>query len=142
MAINTPKVITGGLAAGVVANIIGFVGFGLLLAPRFEADMMTVAPSLQGAGQGTGAMVATIASQFVVGFLLVWLYAAMRPRFGAGMQTAVYAAFAVWICGFVFHLDLLLMGLVSPVTYALASLTAIVQTVTASAVGGKLYSEA
>jgi hypothetical protein len=38
MAINTSKVVVGGLAAGVVANIIGFLGFGALLGPRFEAE--------------------------------------------------------------------------------------------------------
>ena len=30
MAINTSKVVAGGLAAGVVSNIIGFLGFGVL----------------------------------------------------------------------------------------------------------------
>ena len=35
MAINTSKVVVGGLAAGVVANIVGFLGFGVLLGSRF-----------------------------------------------------------------------------------------------------------
>ena len=48
MAINTSKVIVGGLAAGVVANIVGYVGFGVLLGKRVEAEMVAGAPTLQG----------------------------------------------------------------------------------------------
>ncbi|MGQ0766695.1 MAG: hypothetical protein ACT4OZ_13655 [Gemmatimonadota bacterium] len=141
MGINTAKVVTGGLAAGVVANVIGYLGFGMWLAPRFEAEAVAVAPSLAGAGTGSGAIATTVIMQFVIGLLLVWLYAAMRPRFGPGMKTAVYAALAVWICGFAFHIDWLLAGLMSVTTYALASAVALVQLIAASAVGGKMYSE-
>jgi hypothetical protein len=141
MAINTQKVMVGGLAAGVVANVIGFVGFGVLLAPSFEADLMAAAPTLQGAGTGGGAIAATVVSTFVIGVLTVWLYAAIRPRFGPGMKTAMYAAAVVWVCGFVFHLDPLLMGLMSTTTYALASVIAAVQVVATAAVGGMLYKE-
>jgi hypothetical protein len=141
MAINTSKVVVAGLAAGVVANIVGFVGFGILLAGRMEAEYVAVAPALQGRGGGSGAMAATIISQFVVGILLVWLYAAMRPRFGPGMTTATYAALVVWLCGFLFHLDLLLLGLMSTATYMMAAIVAFVQLLASAAVGGMLYKE-
>ncbi len=35
-----------------------------------------------------------IVMNFVVGILLIWLYAAMRPRFGPGPKTAVMAGVA------------------------------------------------
>lgn len=35
---------------------------------------------------------------FATGFLLVWTYAAIRPRFGAGILTAVRSGAAVWSC--------------------------------------------
>ena len=82
-----------------------------------------------------------IIAQFIIGLLLVWLYAAIRPRFGPGMKTATYAALVVWLCGFVFHLDWLIMGLMSNGTYALATIAALVQLVTAAGVGGALYKE-
>ena len=97
MAMNNSKVVVAGLAAGVVANIIGFLGFGVLLGPRFEAEAAAVAPALQGRGMTGGAITTNIVATFVVGILLVWLYAAIRPRFGPGMKTATYAAAAVWI---------------------------------------------
>ena len=76
MAINTSKVVVGGLAAGVVANIIGFLGFGVLLGPRFEAEAAAVAPA-QGRGMTGGAIATNVVATFVVG-ILPRLLAAMR----------------------------------------------------------------
>ena len=141
MAINTSKVVVGGLAAGVMGNIVGYVGFGMLLGPRFEAEAVAVAPVLAGRGMTTGAVVTNIVSTFVIGLLLVWLYAAMRPRFGPGARTAIFAAMVVWVCGFFFHMDFLMVGLVTQQTYALASLVALVQVIASAWVGGMLYKE-
>lgn len=141
MAINTQKVVIGGLAAGLVANIIGFVGFGVILASRFETELASAAPTLVGAGMGGGAVAATVVSQFAIGVLTVWLYAAMRPRFGPGIKTALYAGLAVWVCGVVFHLDPLLMGMMSNTTYVLACLIAAIQVAASAALGGMLYQE-
>ncbi len=33
---------------------------------------------------------------FVLGIAIVWLYAAIRPRYGAGPKTALCAGLAVW----------------------------------------------
>jgi hypothetical protein len=141
MAINTSKVLVGGLAAGVVANIVGFVLFGMLLGPRFEAEAVAVAPVLQGRGMTGGAIAINVVATFAVGILLVWLYAAMRPRFGPGMRTAACAAMAVWVCGFVFHIDWLIVGLMTPATYGMASIAAFIQVIAAAAIGGMLYRE-
>ena len=141
MAINTSKVVVGGLAAGVVANIIGFVGFGMLLGPRMQAEMVAVAPVLEGRGMDGASIAVNVIVQFVIGILLVWLYAAMRPRFGPGMKTAVYAALVVWLCGFLFHLDWHLVGLMSHTMYVMASVVALVQLIPSAAIGGMIYKE-
>ena len=141
MAINTSKVVVGGLAAGVVYNIIGFVGFGMLLGPRFEAEAAAVAPVLQGRGMTGSAIAINVIASFAAGILLVWLYAAMRPRFGPGMKTATMAALAVWVCGFLFHLDWLIVGLMTPATYMMAAVMAVVQVLPSAAVGGMIYQE-
>ena len=141
MAINVSKVVVGGLAAGVVANIVGYVAYGRLLAGRMESDTVAVAPQLQGRGMSDGAIATNVIGTFVIGFLLVWLYAAIRPRFGPGPKTAILAALAVWICAVVFHLDVLLMGLVSTTTYTLAAIAGLVQSLAASWIGGMLYTE-
>jgi hypothetical protein len=141
MAINTSKLVVGGLAAGVVGNIVGFVAFGILLAARLNAEAVAVAPALQGRGMSGGAIATNVITTFVIGLLLVWLYAAMRPRFGPGPKTAAYAALVVWICGFIFHLDWLLVGMMTTSTYALASLAALVQLLASAWVGAMIYTE-
>ena len=141
MAINASKVVVGGLAAGIVANLIGYVGFGMLLGPRFEAEAVAVAPALAGRGMSGSAIATQVVISFIIGMLLVWLYAAIRPRFGPGPKTAVYAALVVWVCGFVFHIDLLLSGLVTTTTYAMASVVALVQLLVSAWVGAMLYKE-
>lgn len=141
MAINTSKVLTGGLAAGLVANVLGFLLFGMWLGPRFEADAVAVAPSLAGRGMSGAAIATNVIIQFVIGLLLAWLYAGLRPRFGPGMKTALYAAIVVWICGLVFKLDWVSVGLMTSTSFVLASLAAIVQVVVAAVVAGALYKE-
>jgi hypothetical protein len=141
MAINTSKVIVGGLAAGLVANVLGFLLFGLWLGPRFQADVAAAAPSLQGSGMSGGAIATNVVLQFVVGLLLAWLYAALRPRFGPGMKTAIYAALVVWICGVVFKADWVTVGLMTSTSFILGSVAALVQVIVAAYVAGVLYKE-
>ena len=141
MAINASKVLVGGLVAGAVANVIGYVGFGMFLGPKMEAEAVAVAPAMAGRGMTGSAIATQIVFSFIIGILLVWLYAAMRPRFGAGPKTAVYAALVVWLCGFLFHIDWLIAGMMTTGTYAQASVVALVQVLTSAWVGGMMYKE-
>lgn len=141
MAINTQKVIVGGLAAGVVTNVLGFLGYGLLLGPKFAAEMDAVVPGLSTRMNTGSAMAVSIVTQFVITLLLVWLYAAMRPRFGPGFKTAAYAALAIWICGFVFYQGWYFGGMMTGMTYILASIVNLVILLAGAYVGGMLYKE-
>ena len=138
---NYGRIALGGLAAGVVMNVSGFVVQGMLLGKRMEAEMLAVAPTLQGKGMGPGSMAGRVLTSFAVGLLLAWLYAAMRPRFGVGMRTAVYAALVVWLCGFLFYLDWLYMEMMTGGTYAITSAVMLVTLIVAAAVAGWLYRE-
>jgi hypothetical protein len=46
-----------------------------------------------------GSTVATIVLWFIAAILIIWLYAAIRPRYGAGPKTAFLAGFAGGILG-------------------------------------------
>lgn len=141
MAINTGKVVVGGLAAGVVANVVGFLLFNLWLGPTFKSEINAVASGLGDKGETSSAMIWYVLGGFVVGLVLAWLYAAMRPRFGPGIKTAMYAGLVVWILGFFFHIDLWVYGLTTPATYMMATVAALVQTLAAAWVAGMLYKE-
>jgi len=141
MAINTSKVIVGVLAVGLAMNVIGFVGNGYLLGKRMQAEMAAAAPTLAGRGMQASAIAAAVITQFVVGLLLVWLYAAMRPRFGPGMATAAKAALVIWVCGLLFYQDWVHAGLMQLSTYCMASAVALISLMVGAWIGGKLYTE-
>ena len=141
MAITASRVALGGFVAGIVMNASGFLVQGMMLGKRMEDEMVAVAPTLQGKGMDSATMICRVLSQFVVGFLLVWLYAAMRPRFGAGPKTAMLSAFVIWLCGFLFYLDWLYLGLMSTGLYAIVSIAMLVTLAIAAWIGGMLYKE-
>ena len=83
--INMMKVVVGGLIAGVVLNIIDGVLFGYVLKDQMAAAMTSInRPAM------TNAQIPWfVFLDFVAGVFLVWLYAAVRPRFGAALWLAV-----------------------------------------------------
>jgi len=93
--INVGRVILGGIVAGIVADILTYLVDGILLAPRWAQDM-----KLLGHGEfSSTTLIAFNLLGILVGIAAVWVYAAIRPRFGAGLQTAIVAGVAVWIIG-------------------------------------------
>jgi hypothetical protein len=141
MAINTGKVLVGGLAAGVVMNVSGFVVQGMMLGPRMMAEAAAVAPALANVQPGAGEIAGRVLTQFVVGIMLVWIYAAIRPRFGPGPKTAMISAAVVWLFGFLFYLDWLYTGMMLPSTYAIVSVVMAITLAIAAWVGAMLYKE-
>jgi len=141
MAINTQKVFVGGLVAGVVLNIIDYLGNGVILADRMNADTEAFKPGLSEMMMSGNAIAMYVVSDLVIGLLLVWTYAAMRPRFGPGPRTAVHAALLVWIVGAIVALGYLQMGMMAMDTWLLYAFFLLVGLILAAIVGGKLYTE-
>ena len=92
-AINTGRVIVGGLVAGLIINVVEFVMNMFVLA----GDMKAVYEKMGMAEPGGAVIGGYVVLAFVLGLLLAWLYAAIRPRFGAGPKTAAIAALALWV---------------------------------------------
>jgi hypothetical protein len=141
MAMNTNRVIAGGLAAGVVLNVVDFVSNGFILKDRMTSEMNAVAAGLSDKMMTTPNMVTFIVLDFVLGIMLVWLYAAIRPRFGAGPKTAVYAGLFYWILGAVFYWAWVPLGLMSMTTYELGGVIQLVNVLAAAWVGAMIYKE-
>src|SRR2546427_7320571 len=92
--INWGRVVLGGLLAGLVLNIVDFLTYGVWLKPDMAAAMT-------GLGKSPAAMDSAIplwgALDFVSGIGLLWGYAALRPRVGAGVKTAGIPGVAGWV---------------------------------------------
>jgi len=94
--INTGKVIAGGLLAGVVFNILDFANNYLVVGADFRANATRL--GLDPAAAESPAGIATwVVIDFLIGILVVWTYAAIRPRFGAGVKTAIYAGLVPYL---------------------------------------------
>ncbi len=90
--LNIGRVIAAGLLAGLIINISGFILNGVVLAADMEAAIRRLnLPAID-----NGMLVWFVLLGFALGVSAVWLYAAVRPRFGPGVATATYAALAVW----------------------------------------------
>ena len=143
MAINTSKVIVGGLAAGLVMNILDFITNGVLFADQMKAAMNNFKP---GAGDAMSTMdMTTIAGMvildFVIGLVLAYTYAAMRPRFGPGAKTSIITALLFWIFGSIISVSYLMMGMMSKGLWLSYGFAYLVCLIIASLVAGALYSE-
>src|SRR5262245_52063720 len=139
-AINTGKVVTGGLVAGLVANAIDFVTNTYVLAPDWQA--VAVARNLDPAAFQSPAVAGTwIAVDFLFGILLVWTYAAIRPRFGAGPSTAIVGAVAIYASATLVVFGFTMMGLLTMTMFVKGSIAALVSTVAASVAGAAMYKE-
>lgn len=141
MAINTSKVLVGGLAAGVSLNVIDFVSNMFIMGDRMKTEMDRVAPGVSDRMMAGGNAAIFIIMNFVLGITLVWLYAAIRPRFGPGPKTAAYGALWVWVLFGIAYLGYLIGGMMSGGTWAMASVIGLINLMLASWLGARLYSE-
>ena len=142
MAMNTGKVVVGGLVAGLVMNVIDYVTNTYVLATQMKAEMDKLNPSLMTNMEGSNTMITWIVLDFVLGILLVWTYAAIRPRFGAGPKTAVYAGLLFWLVGGVLWASLAAAGFWSWSFFAMVGCAFLVNMVVSAVAGAAPYKEA
>ena len=90
--INWARVILGGIVAGAVWNT-----FDSVIGYTVGKDFMLAVPGGILNPPSAGMMAFNAADGLVMGIFAIWLYAAIRPRYGAGPKTAVIAGFAWWL---------------------------------------------
>jgi hypothetical protein len=80
----------------------------------------------------------------ISGIVSIWIYAGIRPRFGAGPMTAIYAGLAVWVLGaLVPNLSFMVIGgLFSKHLALYTTLGGIVEIVVGTVAGAAVYKEA
>jgi hypothetical protein len=136
---NMTRVVLGGLLAGLVINIGETLLNTVVLAEANEAQFARLnLPPMTG-----GVIAVFVALCFLLGIATIWLYAAIRPRYGAGPKTALMAAAAVWFCAYLFPgIGQVAMGLFTAQTAAVSLLWGIAEISLAAIAGGYVYQEA
>jgi hypothetical protein len=78
---------------------------------------------------------------FIIGFLLVWTYAAIRPRFGPGPRTAVYAGLVFFVIGLITTYGYKTIGVMSSGLWWSYTALWFINLVLAAVVGAAVYKE-
>ncbi len=137
--INAGRIILGGIVAGIVGNILGYIVDGVLLAPQWAAGMRALGRPEFSTNQVVWFNIIGLA----YGIFTVWLYAAIRSRYGAGPKTAVCAGLAVWVAGILLPNAAFMgaSGLFPTSLTVMTTAAAIVEWVIAALAGAALYKE-
>ena len=137
--INWGRVILGGIVAGIVIDVFEGVSNGLILASQWNEAMTALNRS---ATMTTNQIAAFNVWGLAAGIVMVAIYAAIRPRFGAGPKTVMLAGAIVWALAYaasnaaVVFLHLFPLGLMLS-----ATAIGLVETLVAGVAGAAIYKE-
>ena len=137
--INMGRVLIGGIVAGLVADVLGYLVDGIWLAPQWADGMKALGHANFSADQWVWFNLIGV----VNGIVLIWIYAAIRPRFGAGVKTAALAGVAVWVVGSLLpNLSFMWFGgLFSHRLTVMTTVGGVVEIVVGAIAGAALYKE-
>jgi pimeloyl-ACP methyl ester carboxylesterase len=136
--INLGRVLVGGLLAGLVINIGEFILNGILIAEQMNAAMA----ALNKPAIAPGMIAWFVLFGFGLGFMLVWLYAAMRPRLGPGVRTAICTSAVVWGLAYLYpNLFFIIIDLFPRNMTILTTVWGLVEVTLAGIAGAWLYRE-
>jgi hypothetical protein len=136
--INMARVVLGGLLAGLIINVGEFLLNGVLLGDQVNATLQRLnLPPIAGS-----TITVFVVNAFLLGIAAVWLYAAIRPRYGAGPKTALCAGAAVWFLSYVYPgIGMTAMGMFPTNLMVLGTIWGLVELLVATVAGAWLYQE-
>jgi hypothetical protein len=137
--INMGRVVVGGLVAGVLINISEF----LLNAVVLAQDMTDALKALNRPPVDNTMIVWFVVLAFGIGIMAVWVYAAIRPRMGPGVQTAICASLVIWGLAYLYpNLSSVILGLFPAKLMIIATVWGLVELLVAGIAGAWIYTEA
>jgi len=91
--LNWGRVVVGGMLTGIV-----LITFSAIYTTLFSGlnGLHRAIPTFY-ASAGIAGVIFFLAAFLILGIVMIWWYAAIRPLFGPGPQTAAIAAVAVWV---------------------------------------------
>lgn len=135
---NIGRIILGGIVGGLIINVVEQVVHGILLRERWDEAMRKVTE--QAAGMQATILLWIVG--FVVGIALAWLYAAIRPRYGAGPKTAIICSIYLWIVSSLLMVVVLIPWNLWPRDLSIIALVvSLVEYIVAGLLAGYLYRE-
>jgi hypothetical protein len=136
--INMRRVVLGGLAAGLLINISEFVLNAIVLAD----DMTAAMAALNRPPVDNSMILWFVVLAFGIGLMTVWVYAAVRPRFGPGVRTAICASLLIWGLAFLYpNLFIVIMGLFPTKLMMIATVWGLAELLVAGVAGAWIYTE-
>ena len=136
--INYPRVFFGGGIAGVVLAIGETVLNSVLLAP----DWASLGLNVDAASMPAWRSAALFGVLICFGVVLVWVYAAIRPRFGPGPRTAIIAGAVLWIVAWaLLGAAASLSGTITARIAMISAIWGVVEVPVAALVGAWVYRE-
>jgi hypothetical protein len=136
---NRGRVVLGGLLAGVVINVVEFVTNALVLKQDWGQALQAMGKPSEPSG---GAILMFNIWGFLLGIAAVWLYAAIRPRYGQGVGTATRAALAAWALAFLLpNLSIFPLGIFPTRLVVVPSIMGLIELVIATVAGAWVYKE-
>lgn len=136
--INTARVILGGIVAAIVMNMGEFVLHTFVIKDQMEAAV--AARNLPPVGGSAVAVFMVLG--LALGIALVYTYAAIRPRFGPGVGTALCAGALVWFFSYAYpSVGMWAMGLFPTNVTVIGMVWGLVEMLAGSVAGAWLYRE-
>jgi hypothetical protein len=136
--INMNRVLAGGLAAGLLINVCEYGLNEFILAKDWEAAMKMLGREIAGGSS----FFRFIPASVVLGVVIVWLYAAMRPRFGPGVRTALTSGVVVWFLSYAYTgLGWIELEILPKQLFFVSILWGLVELPAAALVGAWIYRE-
>ena len=137
--INAGRVVLGGLLAGIIINAVEWAAYGAFLADDWARVMASLNRTMN---ESAAAMTVYVCWGFLIGILAVWVYAAVRPRFGAGVGTAIKTGVLMWLLVSVqWAISVAPGGLFPRRLVAIGVVISLVELVVATVAGAWLYKE-
>jgi hypothetical protein len=136
--ISIKRMLLGGLLAGLVICLGEYIVGWLILGEQW-AEVLAEA--------GTGELGAVQIASFAViallyGIALIWIYAAIRPRFGPGPKTAIIAGLTMWVVAyFLVCAYVIVIGVYPAGLLAAAAVWGLFELPIAAVAGAWLYQE-
>jgi len=138
--INIGRWIIGGVVTAVILFFVDFIVNGIILMEQWTAAMAALQQPAMGGSVGEIVIFAVL--NLIVGLTAVWIYAGIRPRFGPGVKTAVYAGLATWLVGYLVpNAFYLATGLFPAHLLWTLIIIALIQVPVATVIGAWLYRE-